>query len=260
MTRQELLNTMIVHAGDTVASIKPSKATLIAKAGRGNFVTLADKTSEQILFEQIRRYFPHDSVLSEETDNLMSEGELLQLEHLWIIDPIDGTANYQYQRQYSAVSVAYASSGMLVHAAVYDPFRKLHYRASKGQGAYLGSERLTVSTQVSLNHAAIITDNSYDPAIIREHLQTLLKLPTTPWVIMKGSLALEYCEIAAGQADLIFSYCPKPWDNAAGMLVLQEAGATIVDRNGTPTTFLSPSIVAGNKHLVDQMIQYTQPE
>ena len=108
MTRNELILKTVLQAGHTIASIAPSNATVLHKEGRGNYVTLADKTSESLIFTHIRKHFPSDTVLSEDTESSLSDNKLLSAEHLWIIDPIDGTSNYQINLKYSCVSIVYA--------------------------------------------------------------------------------------------------------------------------------------------------------
>ncbi len=255
MTRKDLILKAAFDAGKIISSITPSTATLISKEGRGNYVTMADKASEQIIFTLIRESFPEDCVLSEETATNLTQKELMLQDHLWIIDPIDGTANYQHRRKYSCVSIGYAERGILKHAVVYDPFREELFSAERGKGAWHNGAKMKVSETRHISHSVIITDNSYDPTIIRRHLETILKIPETPWIMMKGSFALELCEVANGQADIVFSYCPKPWDNAAGFLIVNEAGGECVDLEGNEINFFSENVVAGNPNIVKEFLR-----
>lgn len=255
MTPEKLIETAARKAGDAICSIKPTTATLLEKEGSGNFVTLADKTSEAIIFSLIREHFPLHTVLSEETASTLTVEQLSQAENLWIIDPLDGTTNYQNSMQYSCVSIGYAQKGKLQHAVVYDPFRKNFYSAGRNDGAWHNNKKMRVREISTIDQSKIITANSYDPAITRKHLETILKTPNTPWVYIKGSAALEMCEIAGGQADIYFSFCSKPWDNAAAFLILEESGGICTDLTGKPVNFFSPTVVAGNKKTVTEFLR-----
>ncbi len=125
---------MIKQAGAAIHNSSAS-AGIIEKEGRANFVTAADLKSEKILMDAIRLYFPEDDILSEETTSTLENP--LEASHLWIIDPIDGTNNFRFSRNYSAVSVGYAEKGVVVLAGAYDPFRDEFFLCRKGQRGVL---------------------------------------------------------------------------------------------------------------------------
>ena len=253
MTRTDFIKQIAQEAGQAILSIVPDSG-IEEKLGRGNYVTAGDKKSESIIVSGITTHFPQDIILSEETESKETETELLGAPHLWIIDPIDGTANFRYQRKYSAVSIGYAEYGQLMLGIVYDPFRNETYYAKRNEGAFHNGIKVKINTTNDIHSSIIITDNSYNAAITRQHIEALLKIPETPWLQMKGSAALELCEVAAGQADLFFSFCLNPWDTAAGYLMIEEAGGIITNKIGTPVNFFSPEIIAGNKIIVQQFI------
>lgn len=255
MTRSDLILTAAKEAGKIIATTPPNKGNVIHKEGRGNYVTAADKASEAIIFTHIRENFPNDTVLSEETASQLTDKQLLTAENLWIIDPIDGTANYQHERKYSSVSIGYAEKGVLTLGVVFDPFRGELFTSEKGKGSFRNGKKLHVGQTKDLPLATLITDNSYDPEMTRLHLETFLKIHPSPWLQMKGSAALELCEVASGQADLFFGFCLHPWDDAAAILCITEAGGIVVNRAGKETNFLSSEIIAGNKTLVNEFIK-----
>jgi myo-inositol-1(or 4)-monophosphatase len=253
MQRDELsvLKEVALKAGTAVKKAEPSEG-IITKEGRANFVTAADLASEKIIMDEIHESFPSDKILSEETENHITE--LLSEPHLWVIDPIDGTNNFRFGRNYSAVSIGYVENGVLKGAAVYDPFNDDLFTAEKGKGAFLNGTKIQTSSLESLAEAVIATDNSYDPAGTKRNLEIVLRMPVTPWCLMRGSAVLTMCDAASGRIDLYFHNSLKPWDNAAAFLIAEEAGALVVGIDGQEISFLSEHVIIGNHSLVDQFL------
>lgn len=251
--RSEVIQQAARAAGGAIRKAVPAEG-VVEKEGRANLVTAADLASEKAIVEIIRANFPDDSILSEETTSNIENP--LMVDRLWVIDPIDGTNNFRYQRNYSAVSIGYVEKGVIQMGAAYDPFRDELFYAEKGEGAYLNGRKINVSDNGDLSKAFVATDNSYSPKETREELELLLKLDPMPWILIKGSAVLTMCEIAAGRIDLyVRSNALKPWDNAAAFLIAEEAGAKIRDIKGKDVNFMSKSIVVGNEILVDQFLQ-----
>jgi myo-inositol-1(or 4)-monophosphatase len=251
--RYEVLIDTIRAAGKTVKSAVPSDG-ILEKDGRANFVTAADLASEKIIMDSIRKYFPNDTILSEETES--SIANLLDEDHLWVIDPIDGTNNFRYERNYSAVSVGYVERGIVQAGAVYNPFRDELFHAERGKGAYINDKRIMTGDLSDLSKAVVSTDNSYDPQGTRHVVELFLKINPSPWLLVRGSAVLAMCDVAAGRIDLYFHIASKPWDNAAAFLIAEEAGVAIHNIKGNVTNFLSESVVMGNASLVKQFFNY----
>ncbi len=254
LNRFELVKSAALAGGEKLLSIAPSLG-IVEKEGRGNFVTSADIASQEAIIALIKNSYPKDLILSEETQSNLSQEELLRAPHLWVIDPLDGTNNFRNQRHYSSVSVAYAEEGVIKAGAVYNPFSKELFRGEKGKGAFLDQIKIRIGRATNLSQASVCTDNSYDPQGTRHNLEVALKIEPSPWIIMKGSAVLEMCEVAAGKIDLFFQTSLKPWDNAAALLIVEEAGGVVKDFEGNKVNFLSPIIIAGNDKLVDQFIK-----
>ncbi len=174
---------------------------------------------------------------------------------MWVIDPIDGTNNFRYQRNFSGISVGYVEKGVVKMGAIYNPFRNELYFAEKDQGAFLNDQKIAVGEQTELSKSVVATGNSYDPAGTRQSLELLLKLNPTPWVLMRGSGVLEMCEVANGRMDLYFHTVHKPWDNAAAFLLIEEAGGVVKGFKGEDISFLSPKVIVGNSALVEQCVK-----
>ncbi len=242
----------VLQAGQAVRKAVPSEG-IILKEGRLNFVTAADLESERILKEAITKNFPDHQILSEETESHIED--VLAVEHLWVIDPIDGTSNFRYERGYSGISVGLVEKGEPVLGLIYDPFRDELFFAEKGKGAFLNGHPIRVDDKTELAKATVMTDNSYDSNGTKSNLEMLLKLNPTPWVLMRGSGVLAFCDIASGRADVYAHQYLKPWDNAAGFVIAKEAGAVIKGLEGEDVDFTASSLVVGNETLVEQFLE-----
>ncbi|OGH06282.1 MAG: hypothetical protein A2171_01725 [Candidatus Levybacteria bacterium RBG_13_35_9] len=249
----EVIKQGILQAGEAVRKAGPTDGIITKDEGRLNFVTGADLESERILMEVIQKNFPGHLILSEETESDIQD--ILSVDHLWVIDPIDGTSNFRYQRDYCGISVGYVERGEPIAGLIYDPFRDQLFYGEKEKGAFLNGSPIHVGDKAELSKATVYTDNSYDPEGTRSNLEMLLKVNPTPWVLIRGSAVLAYCDIAAGRADVYAHQFLKPWDNAAAFVIIKEAGGVIKGLNGEEVTFASPALVVGNETLVNQFIE-----
>lgn len=247
--KPQLIESLVRNGG---RAIDCRASDIEEKEGRGNYVTGADKLSEKIILDLLAKACPGDVIMSEESD--IDIEDPLEVERLWVIDPLDGTNNYVNQRSYSAVSVGYVESGVIMLGAVYDPFRDELFTARRGEGAYLNGKVISVSDVDSLAKGTIATDNSYYAEGTKRNLEMILKLPSTPWTQMRGCAVLAMCDVAAGKSDLYFHTFLKPWDNAASFLIAEEAGAKISNIVGERVNFLSEEVVMGNPELADEFI------
>lgn len=252
MTRSQLLQKLIVEAGTIILSSIPDDV-IAMKEGDNNYVTEADLASETHIITTIQKHFPQDSILSEETHKTILDP--LDRDHMWIIDPLDGTTNFRFKRNYSSVSIGYAEKGELILGAVYNPFSKELFLAEKGKGAFLNHHLLKINATKDLEKATITTNPFYDQEKTRQNLRYLLMLTPTPWILMRGTASLEMCEVATGKTDLYFHTGLKPWDNAGAFLIAQEAGAKITDLEGEKTNFLTTNAVVGNEILVEEFLK-----
>lgn len=252
MSRSSLLQELAIAGGKAILASMP-KDGVVAKEGRGNFVTAADHASEQAILRQLTHAYPNDAILTEES---RPDGhDLLNEPRLWVIDPLDGTNNFRFDRPHSAVSIGYVEKGELKAGAVYDPFRDEVFFAECGGGATRNGERIAVSDQESLSAASVATDNCYDPEGTRRNLELFLRIRPSPWLMVRGSAVKSLCEVACGRTDLYFHTALQPWDNAAAFLIVQEAGGILVDLEGRPVNFLSSHVIAANTALVKQCLQ-----
>jgi myo-inositol-1(or 4)-monophosphatase len=224
-----------------------------------DFVSEVDKLAEAEIIKELRRAYPDHAILAEES-GAIGKGPLQ-----WVIDPLDGTHNYLRGIPHFSVSIALLEKGVPIHAVVFDPLRDELYTASKGDGAYLNDRRMRVSKRENLGGAMIATGFPFRQ---REHLlpqldMTRAILGQAEDIRRSGSAALDLAYVAAGRYDGYFEIGLKPWDMAAGVLLVHEAGGRYCDFAGRDGIPASGNIIAGNlnvaKALVDAIGQQATP-
>lgn len=249
---KSFLTTLTKQAGRLLLDAAQKQAVITEKEGIGNVVTETDVKIEQFLIHSISSEFPDDGILSEETHQDFVAAE--HAEHLWIIDPLDGTSNFVYRRNFSAVSIAYAYKGVVQMGCVYDPFSEELYFAERGNGSYLNEVKQSLPERPETHRLIIGTDNSYQPGTVKKHLQLVGQIEPSPWVSMRGSAALALCWIASGKIDVYLHTDLKPWDSAAGLLVAQETGAIAVNLKNMPIDWRSPEVLVGGSAIIQSVI------
>ena len=215
-----------------------------------DFVSEVDKLAEAEIIKELRRAYPDHAILAEES-GATGKGPLT-----WVIDPLDGTHNYLRGIPHFSVSIALLEKGVPIHAVVFDPLRDELYTASKGDGAYLNDRRMRVSKRENLGGAMIATGFPFRQ---REHLvpqldMTRAILGQAEDIRRSGSAALDLAYVAAGRYDGYFEIGLKPWDMAAGVLLVHEAGGRYCDFAGRDGIPASGNIVAGNLNVAKAMV------
>lgn len=207
-----------------------------------DLVTEVDHQSEAYLLGELRSQFPDHHIVTEESGIIQGSDQ-----HIWYIDPLDGTVNYAHHIPIFAVSIAYAFQGKLAMGAVFDPMRDEMFLAERDKGAFLNGKPLRVSSVDELQKSLLVTGFPYD-AWNTEHdnfanFVHMGKL--TQGVRRLGSAALDLSYVAAGRFEGFWEMSLKPWDVAAGGLICEEAGASVTDIHGQ-SDYISPpqSIVA----------------
>ncbi len=218
-----------------------------------NLVTAADLESEAIITQLIHDKFPGHALLAEEGPQDAALGS----EHLWIIDPLDGTNNYAHHFPHFCVSIAYAEAGQLQIGVVYDPVREEMFSATRGAGAQLNGRPVAPSAVRNLQQALVGTGFYYERGPVMDlTLQKIRALFKTNihGIRRTGAAALDLSWIAAGRLDAFFEYRLSPWDFAAAALIIQEAGGRITNRCGQALTLDSLGIVAANGYLLEALL------
>jgi myo-inositol-1(or 4)-monophosphatase len=216
-----------------------------------NLVTEIDRNAERMIVERIKRRYPHHSFLGEEFG-----GSDEQSEYKWIIDPLDGTTNFTHGLPIFCVSIGLEVNGELRLGVVYDPNLNELFTGERGKGAYLNNRRVHVSTTRRLGESLLVTGFPYDIKTktdnIFAHFQNFLNEAQA--VRRLGSAALDLCYVAAGRFDGYWESFLNPWDMAAGVLIVQEAGGTCTDLRGFPTTIYEKPLLATNGLIHEQMV------
>ena len=194
-----------------------------------DLVTEVDHQSEAFLLGQVQENFPDHHIFSEETGVIQGNDE-----HIWYIDPLDGTVNYAHHVPIFCVSIAYASGGTLVLGAVYDPLRDEMFTAERGQGAYLNGQPIRVSLTTNLQKSLLVTGFPYNAwNTPQDNFANFVKFGKLSQGVRRlGSAALDLCYVASGRFDGFWELALNPWDVAAGGLICEEAGARVTNVDG----------------------------
>lgn len=222
--------------------------------GRANLVTVADKESEAVIIEAIRRKYPDHAILAEESGALSGSREATGQ---WVIDPLDGTTNFAHQYPFFCVSIGFEQDGQPLCGAVYDPFRDEMFSGGVGAGAFLNGNPIRVSAVAQLADALLMTGFPYN---FRDDIDAILArfrafLCDSQAVRRGGSAALDMCYVALGRCDGFWEQNLNPWDTAAAKVILEEAGGRLSSFSGDSFSIYGKEIVASNSRLHDEMIR-----
>ena len=223
----------------------------IRKKGEIDLVTEADLQAEKIILDIITRNFPQDSIVTEEA------GEYNHLpERVWLIDPLDGTTNFAHNFPFFSVSIALEIEKEVVLGVVYNPYMGEHFEAMKGMGAFFNTKLIKVSQIKELRESLLATGFPYDihknPHRVMERLKKMVVL--VQGVRRPGSAAIDLCYVAAGRLEGFWEEGLKPWDSAAGSIIVREAGGIVSNFEGDPYSPYQKSIVAANPHIHEAML------
>ncbi len=244
-------------AGDIInRNIDRVNEIRVGSKGPHDFVTEIDQRAEAAIVEIIQRAYPEHGILAEEGTRIESQ------DYEWIIDPLDGTTNFIHAVPSLAVSIGVRRQNRLEHAVVYDPLRNELFTASRGGGAHLNDRRLRVSQRRDLDDSLIATGFPFrDFSYLDEYLAIFKNLmQKTAGLRRAGSAALDLAYVAAGRYDGFWEFHLKPWDVAAGALLIQEAGGLATDFHGEQDFLQSGNIVAGNLRVHALLLQHIQKE
>jgi myo-inositol-1(or 4)-monophosphatase len=238
-------------AGDVLKHYM-SRDKQVELKGRANLVTIADKESEALIIQKIRERYPDHSILAEES-GASGTGK----QGRWIIDPLDGTTNFAHQYPFYCVSIGFEQRGTVLCGAVYDPHRDEMFTGSRGNGAYLNGQRLQVSDVEELSGGLLTTGFSYsfrkNVDLVMGHFRDFMLESQT--VRRGGAAALDLCYVAMGRCDGFWEMDLHPWDTAAGLVILEEAGGRLSDFKGDAFSVYGREVVASNGGIHDEMVR-----
>lgn len=236
-----------IGAGKIILRTRPTVRG--EKEGGGNWVTEADLASEQYMLSQIRKQYPSHAILSEETHATIQNPELEQ--NLWIVDPLDGTTNAKFGIPFFAVSIAYCQRGVVTAGVIYDPNRNELFWAEKGKGTFLNDKQIVVQERKDFRDSLGNVGSPYSESDFqRTYSFGTIVHQNGGRVVNFGSGVLECAYVASGRLSLYFEAGLKPWDIAAGSLLVEESGGTMASLAQSFSIFHQTEILVGNKEIV----------
>ena len=250
-------------AGDIILSAHDveNEGSVSEKHGdAANMVTKYDVAVQEFLMREILALIPEASFIAEEKEN---DTEALNRPYCFIIDPIDGTANFVHEFRHSCISLALISHGVAEFAAVYDPYQREMFCAERGGGAFLNDRPMHVSERECAHSIVTFGTSPYYKSDLGDKTFALCKklFYITNDMRRSGSAALDLAYLAAGRTDMFFEFILSPWDYAAGILLIEEAGGIISDMQGDKLIPSEPSsVIAANKKVYDTLLNLTKLE
>lgn len=238
-------------AGKILRKYWGNLSSIEEKGHSGDLVTIADRESEEYIIELLHARYPAHAILAEESGSQFAEIQGVNTKFIWTIDPLDGTTNYTHQFPMFAVSIALLYENIPLIGVVYNPIIGELFHAVRGQGAYLDAMPISVSKVSELPYSLLVTGFAYDrrenPDNNFSEFCHLTQL--SQGVRRIGSAALDLAYVAAGRFDGYWERGLKPWDVAAGILLVEEAGGCISGYKDAPFDLYSGRILASNKLL-----------
>ncbi|MEH6638759.1 MAG: inositol monophosphatase family protein [Porticoccaceae bacterium] len=233
----------IVRASDRLDRIK------VEAKGQHDYVSEVDRDAESIIIEHLRKAYPDHSIVSEEFGAQAGR----DTDSEWLIDPLDGTTNFIRGIPHYAVSIAFRYKGRLEHAVVYDPIKREEFTASRGKGAFLNGQRIRVSGRIARAGALFATGIPFSSKPfdnIDPYLACMKDLADDSSGIRRmGAASLDLAYVAAGRYDAFWEMYLQPWDIAAGVLLVREAGGMVSDFQGGDNYLDNGHIVASTPRL-----------
>jgi len=221
--------------------------------GPGDFVTASDKKVEKILIDELQKARPNYSILSEEVGEINNDEAFK-----WIIDPIDGTANFLHGIPHFAISVGLEHDKEIICGIIYDPIKDEMFVAEKGNGSYLNNQRMRVSSRSKLKDCIIFTGGpkreSKDINLALEEYKNFSSKVLVP-IRKFGSASLDIAYVAAGRCDGFFQRNLNYWDIAAGIVIVKEAGGFVTDFNGENEYIKNKTILVTNAKINKEMVE-----
>jgi myo-inositol-1(or 4)-monophosphatase len=254
------MNVMVKAARRAGRSLKRDLGEIenlqVSMKGPANFVSLADKRAEEMLYTDLNKARPGYGFLGEEGGNRDGTDK----SHSWIVDPLDGTTNFLHGIPQFAVSIGLAREGQVIAGLIYNPANDELYMAEKGSGAFLNDTRLRVAGRKQLNECVIACGLPHigrgDFELSRNEMAALQ--PKVAGLRRFGAASLDLAFVAAGRLDGYWERNLQPWDIAAGLILIKEAGGTVGDINGGDV-LTTCNVVAGNEFVHGALTKILRP-
>jgi myo-inositol-1(or 4)-monophosphatase len=256
MLRSALLNVMTAAARKAGRSLKRDFGEVehlqVSLKGPANFVTAADRRTEEILLAELTKARPGYGFLGEEGGRQAGDDK----SHCWIVDPLDGTTNFLHGIPQFAISIGLERDGVIVAGVIYNPANEELFTAERGKGAFLNDQRLRVAGRRRMADAVVACGLPHigrgDLALFRREIAVVQE--RVAGLRRFGAAALDLAWVAAGRFDVFWERDLSPWDMAAGILMVREAGGFATDLDGGDAVFTKKQIIAGNEFLHNELL------
>jgi myo-inositol-1(or 4)-monophosphatase len=257
MLRSALLNVMIKAAQKAGRALKRDFGEVeqlqVSLKGPANFVSAADRRAEEILCTELSAARPGYGFLGEEGGQRKGTDET----HTWIVDPLDGTSNFLHGIPHFAISIGLEREGAIVAGLVYNPINDELFTAERGKGAFLNNQRLRVAARKRLGDAVVACGLPHigrgDLVLANRELAAVQ--PKVAGLRRFGAAALDLAWVAAGRFDAFWERALSPWDIAAGLILVREAGGFVTDFEQGDTPWIGGDVVAGNETMHRELIR-----
>lgn len=258
-----MINTAVKAARRAAAIINRASFDIdrlqVTEKKHNDFVTEVDQAAEQAIIDVLKNAYPDHAILAEESGasaNLNDKNE-----NVWIIDPLDGTTNFIHGFPQYCVSIALQQRGQITQAVIYDPTRNDLFTASKGAGAYMNDKRIRVTKRDKIGDALIGTGFPYTDLTGLDEYLKMFRIMTEKSAGLRrpGAAALDLAYVAAGRLDGFFEKNLKPWDIAAGSLLITEAGGIVGTFAGESDYLYKGNVIAGTPKVFAQMVALLAP-
>ena len=219
--------------------------------GESDLVTEADRASERLIVERLRTHFPSHSITAEESGRHDTNSE-----YRWYVDPLDGTTNFAHGFPVFNVTLALERAGELIAGVIFDPTRGEMFSAERGSGACLNNRRIRVSPAARLTESLVSTGfpSKKRHQNVNIHFYYQLAM-VTHGVRRAGAAAIDLAYVACGRTEAFWEFQLNPWDMAAGILLVEEAGGRCSDMHGAPTNVYGPHLLADNGHIHAEILE-----
>jgi myo-inositol-1(or 4)-monophosphatase len=225
----------------------------VSRKGPGEFVSASDLNSEKTIMYELSKARPGYSFLLEEGGKILGEDQ----DHTWIVDPLDGTTNFLHGVPHFAISIGLKKHNEIVAGVIYDPIKDEMFIAEKGRGAFMNDRRIRVSGRREFPNCLLGTGVTMaNPQYHQQFLDSIGKvLPVSAGLRRMGAASLDLAYVAAGRLDGYWEYTLKPWDVAAGIIIVKEAGGVITTLDGAPKEADDGTVLAGNPFVQEQLLK-----
>ena len=257
MLHSALINVMVKAARSAGRGLKRDLGEIehlqVSLKGPANFVSLADKRAEEVLYKELAKARPGYGFIGEEGGN--REGA--DKSHTWIVDPLDGTTNFLHGIPQFAISIGLQREGVIIAGVIYNPANDELYIAEKGKGAFLNDQRLRVAGRRQLNESVIACGL---PHIGRgDHQLALREMAALQTKVAGfrrfGAASLDMAFVAAGRLDGYWERNLQPWDMAAGQIMIREAGGTVSCVDGSSDPLKTGHVLCGNEFIHAELVK-----